>query len=155
MRFARFLALRPSDRLLVLQAAIAGPLVRAALGVLGFRRCYLGLEKLARLPRTPALPPAAQDEVARAARLVQAAWRHGPLDPHCLTQSLTLWWLLRRRGIDSDIRIGVRKVGEELEAHAWVEWSGTALTDHPQVSRKFAPLVSTSNPADHPRMRAS
>lgn len=155
MRFASFLALRPSDRLLVLEAAIAGLLVRAALRVLGFKRCYLGLERLARWPRTPTRSAATQNEVAWAARLVQAAWRHGPLDPHCLTQSLTLWWLLRRRGIDSDIRIGVRKVGEELEAHAWVEWSGTALTDHPQVSRTFAPLVSTSNPADLPRMRAS
>jgi Transglutaminase-like superfamily len=50
----------------------------------------------------------------------------------CLPRSLTLWWLLRRRGVASELRIGVRRDGECIVAHAWVVCHGTVVgeTDH-------------------------
>ena len=47
----------------------------------------------------------------------------------CLPRSLTLWWLLSRRGIDTEIHFGVRKSEDDLAAHAWVVWGDQALTD--------------------------
>ena len=65
----------------------------------------------------------------RIARLVAIAAYHGPYRATCLRQSLALWWLLRRRGIPAELRIGVRKDDGELQAHAWVEHDGQALND--------------------------
>ncbi len=38
----------------------------------------------------------------------------------CLPESLAVWWLLGRQGIASNLRIGVRKVDQRLDGHAWV-----------------------------------
>jgi hypothetical protein len=45
----------------------------------------------------------------------------------CLPRSLTLWWLLRRHGIESELHVGVRRHGEHIVAHAWVVCHGTAI----------------------------
>ncbi len=72
-------------------------------------------------------------EIAQNARItnvmVQAAARHGVYSATCLPQSLTLWWLLRRQGIKSDLRFGARKEAGLMEAHAWVELSGIPLNE--------------------------
>ncbi len=47
----------------------------------------------------------------------------------CLPRSLTLWWLLRRRGIESELHIGVRKEGARVAAHAWVVYHGIVIGD--------------------------
>lgn len=75
-----------------------------------------------------------------AARMVQVAGRRFPCRTNCLHQSVTLWWLLRRRGIESDLRIGVRKKANQLEAHAWVECQGHVLNDLPDFNERFAPF---------------
>ncbi len=98
------------------------PAVGASLRLLGFKRTRDLLERFA--------PPLAQkrlDEIALfenangIARLVAIAANHGPYRATCLRQSLALWWLLRRRGIPAELRIGVRKDDGDLKAHAWVE----------------------------------
>jgi hypothetical protein len=45
----------------------------------------------------------------------------------CLTQAISLHILLRRRGLESQIRVGVRKETGIFEAHAWVESRGRIL----------------------------
>jgi hypothetical protein len=49
-----------------------------------------------------------------------------PGDTRCLSQSLVLTQLLARRGIESQLVIGVRP-GERFAAHAWVEHAGRPL----------------------------
>ena len=49
-----------------------------------------------------------------------------------------LWWWLRRYGMASDLRIGVRFEGNELAAHAWVEKNGIPVNDRPDVASCFA-----------------
>lgn len=47
---------------------------------------------------------------------------------NCLVQALTGRILLQRRGIPSDLRIGVaKKNGERLDAHAWLECGGAVV----------------------------
>jgi len=145
-RAARFLALTWPDRRLLIQAIVGQPVLRLALWTVGFRRCHAVLNRLAPYSRTaPRAPGAALEEATRAAALVRSAGLCGMLDRRCLTQSLTLWWLLRRRGIESEICIGVRKVGDSLEAHAWVEHSGIVLGEERDVSQRFTPLASTTD----------
>jgi hypothetical protein len=56
----------------------------------------------------------------------------------CLPRSLTLWWLLRRRGIESELRLGVRKDGDSIVAHAWVECEGEVVGDKEHA--RFQPI---------------
>ena len=52
---------------------------------------------------------------------VASRWHIKPMT--CLRQSLTLQWMLSRRGIDSKLRLGVNR-SEDFEAHAWLEYDG-------------------------------
>ena len=79
----------------------------------------------------------------RLAWLVEAAARRGPWPANCLQRSTVLWWLLRRRGVETDLRIGVRRRpgstgGESLLFHAWVEHDGLVLNDAPDIRSRFA-----------------
>jgi len=48
---------------------------------------------------------------------------------------------LRRQGIDSDIRIGVRRgTFGQVEAHAWIEWNGEVLNDCADIAAQYAPF---------------
>ena len=71
--------------------------------------------------------PNPADTVPRVARMVRAAAHHGLAHPNCLEESLVLWYLLLRTGIDAPLRIGVRRHQGNFEAHAWVEYEGTPL----------------------------
>jgi hypothetical protein len=51
----------------------------------------------------------------------------GALPATCLRQSLLIYWLLRRRGFDPELKLGVRKEQAGFDAHAWVELQGVAL----------------------------
>jgi hypothetical protein len=87
----------------------------------------------------PADPTTATADTAqRLARLVSIAANHGPYRATCLRQSLALWWLLRRRRIPAELRIGVRKEQGELQAHAWVEHNGQALNDAQGLIASYA-----------------
>jgi hypothetical protein len=70
--------------------------------------------------------------------MVNSADRHALSHPSCLAKSLTLWWLLGRQGIESHLRIGIRKVGEKFEAHAWVERDGAAVNEPGEHHRHYA-----------------
>ena len=69
---------------------------------------------------------------------VNIAARHTPFPASCLTRSLLLGWLLRRRGVASDLRIGVRLTQSKLEAHAWLECESVPVNDEADVNAQFA-----------------
>jgi hypothetical protein len=141
--------LSPAERSTLVQAQALLPLTALALRLVGFRRCQAVLARLA----PAAAAPAGADEVAvlgqarATARLVEAAARRGPYRATCLPRSLALWCLLRRRGIDGELRIGVRKEAGRVQAHAWVEWRGVVLNDGDAVRERFAAFDRAILPA--------
>ena len=48
--------------------------------------------------------------------------------------------MLRQRGVESDLRIGVRLIEGRLEAHAWIEVDGQPLNESAAVTDQFAPF---------------
>jgi hypothetical protein len=78
------------------------------------------------------------------ARLVRAAANHGLYRANCLEQSIVLWWFLRRKGIESEIRFGARKAEDQLHAHAWVECLGAALNEDRGVEERYSPFSATT-----------
>jgi hypothetical protein len=135
---------------LLAQALALLPLTALALRIVGFRRWQAALARLAPV----GAPPPEGDEVVvlrqarMVARMVEAAARHGPYRASCLPRSLTLWWLLRRRGINADLRIGVRKEAGRFEAHAWVTLGGLVLNDNSDVGERFAAFDRAIRPLE-------
>jgi hypothetical protein len=71
-------------------------------------------------------------------RLLDIAAHRLPVRSTCLTRSLALAWMLRRRGAAAHVRIGVRFASGTLDAHAWVELDGQPVNDRADVSTRFA-----------------
>jgi hypothetical protein len=137
------------ERRIALEAAAALMATWVGLRVAGYRRWR---NLLARFTPAGNQQPALRDSTdskaiennARViARMEESAARHLPFESNCLEQSLTLWWLLRRRGIPADLRIGVRKDSGSFEAHAWVEVNGAVLSEAGNQHTHFVPLEGT------------
>ena len=75
-------------------------------------------------------------------RMVKAGAHYGIARPTCLGESLTLWYLLQKQGVPAALRIGVRKVSEKFEAHAWVESAGAALNQQEEPHQHYAAFDS-------------
>lgn len=77
----------------------------------------------------------------RWAELVRIAAVHHLLPMRCLQRSLALQLFLRRQGIDAELRIGVQKDKDRLQAHAWVEAAGSPIGETPAIESRFLPLL--------------
>jgi Transglutaminase-like superfamily len=137
----RFKHLEPRARGLFLRATALLPVISLSLRMRGFRATQLRLQKY--LPNavsdlSSSSPPGLDGCAALTARMVRSAAYRSLGRATCLEQSLALWWLLGRQGIASSVRIGTRKVGEEFEAHAWVECDGVALNAPEQTHLHYA-----------------
>lgn len=85
---------------------------------------------------------ATEQRAAAIALAVDRAARRGVFRPKCLVRSMALHRMLEQSGIDgSVIRIGVRREGDELLAHAWVEYMGVTLIDSPSAVAAFSRLT--------------
>ena len=136
-RLARLSAPELAD---LLRAAVLLPRVALALRRKGLR----GVQEAIERSNVANAPPRTAEQNAwrarQAARIVAAAARRAPLRATCLARSLTLQWILRRHGIESQLRLGVRKVAGHFEAHAWLEHQGEPLMEPADVQQRFAPF---------------
>lgn len=77
----------------------------------------------------------------RLAALVTAAARHHLCPMTCLPRALALQALLRRNGIQAELRIGVRREGGALQAHAWIEDAGSPVGEPAEPGPRYLPLA--------------
>jgi hypothetical protein len=121
------------------RAAFLLPWVKASLQWRGYHATYSCLQKqIEEILPQHGEPKDISKQVSRTCRMLGAAQRRWPLKFTCLEESLILWYLLRRQGITSRLRIGVRKVNGKFEAHAWVEQEGEALNQPGQLHRHYS-----------------
>jgi hypothetical protein len=102
------------------------------------------------LPRLNALltrPPRARrpspGEVERLDRLVTLAPRIArPLvRPGCLTRGITLFWFLRRAGLDVELRFGLDPGGDEpADGHCWLALDGEPFLERRDYRSRFTEL---------------
>ena len=128
-RLRRFSALERPAQGLLLRAMALLPIVSFSLRLRGFRATQAWLQHLLSVTKEEKKPAATPESATLTAHLVNSADRHGFIPATCLAKSLTLWWLLEAQGIESHLRIGIRKENEKFEAHAWVERDGAALNE--------------------------
>jgi hypothetical protein len=144
MKLKKFCALPPVERRLLLLALLCLSVLRLSLWWMGFRRLQAWLiRRPAPRPSRDGLPDA-----ATLARLVDAAANNLPGHHTCLARSLLLQFMLRRSGIDCQLMIGVRKLDDHLDAHAWIECSGVPVNDQAGVASGYSafdgPLAARS-----------
>jgi len=133
---AKLRALTRVEREILLIAVLLQPVFWIALRAFGLLRLQAWFDRLSPGGRQPRLdvPP------ARIGTLVNVAGRYVPGLNTCLSRSLLLRWLLRRRGIRCELRIGVRLHQGEFQAHAWVEHQGKPINDADDIGLHFAPF---------------
>jgi hypothetical protein len=132
----KFVELDPNGRRVFVEALLLMPVFSIGLRLLGLRRLIALLARSTGSQR----PWTGNLDVHRFAALVAAACRRSPASGTCLTRSLLLQWLLRRRGVETDLRLGVRRTAQGIEAHAWVESQGRPVNDSADIVRHFAPF---------------
>jgi hypothetical protein len=130
----KFRALSWGEQRTLLAAMAWLPLFWLGLRVLGLRRlqAWLQCDNLLIEPRL------SLDDAVRIASLANIAALHSPFPATCLTRSLLLGWMLRRRGVASQLRLGVRLTEGVLDAHAWVEYAGIPINDRLDVIGQYA-----------------
>lgn len=101
--------------------------------VIGLRRTFALLRRTT--PRV-AKPENASALIEETAHRVSLAAAFYPRRALCLEQSLTLFTLLRRRGIAAEFRLGVQP--RPFYAHAWVEANGRAISEAEDLPLTFA-----------------
>jgi hypothetical protein len=141
-RWNRFRRLSAFERGVVLEAMGGLLATWAGLRLIGFRRWerVLAVFAPAASANVPAQSASEQQAALLIARMQAAAARNLFFRTNCLEQSLVLWWLLRRRGIDAVLRIGARKDSNRFEAHAWVALDSQVLNDAAADHRHFVPF---------------
>ncbi len=92
-------------------------------------------------PSAIRLPLSAATDVPRLAWLVECAAIAGPASGPCLRQSLALLYMLRRRGQEGHLRIGVAREAGCLKAHAWLVQHGRIILGS-RTHGRFEPLFT-------------
>ena len=128
----RFHALEWQQRKVLLAALVLLPLIGGALRIVGLNRLQAWLEGF---PLNPVQRPCGT-QIAMLNAMVGLGARQ--VGASCLQRALLLRWLLRRRGLRSELRIGVRFDDGRLDAHAWLESGGTPIDEAPDIASRFA-----------------
>jgi hypothetical protein len=132
-RLDQFRALTPIQQRTFLQASLWLPWFWLGLRWLGLLRFQSWLQRRALVVSSTMT----LSEIQAMGEAVNIAARHTPFHATCLTRSLLLGWMLRRCGVASELRIGVRLPEGLLDAHAWVECNGTPVNDRPDVAKDY------------------
>ncbi|MEL7447365.1 MAG: lasso peptide biosynthesis B2 protein [Pseudomonadota bacterium] len=82
---------------------------------------------------------ARRDRASKVSRAVRRAARNYPIDMVCLPQAMAARWMLKRRGILSQIYFGMKLPPAEREFHAWLKIDQQWITGHCKES-EFAVL---------------
>ncbi|MGH7514130.1 MAG: lasso peptide biosynthesis B2 protein [Gemmatimonadales bacterium] len=110
--------------------------LKAALRVWGFGKVLQWIGQ--RVRSVPQCQPLAPESVRATEQSVAMAGALYPGRALCLEQSLVLYYLLRRRGVQAEYCQGV--IPAPFEAHAWVEYQGTVLNDIDEHARRYVRL---------------
>jgi len=135
----RYGALGRADRRLLMRAFLGLTLADLSLRSAGFSRL---MQRLRVAPRESGSDSMAAKQPERYAHWIEVASRHHLVRARCLHRSLVLHQWLLRDGLASQLRIGVRKEGRTLHAHAWVELDGQAIHEHADALAAFTPLAA-------------
>lgn len=136
-QLAAWLACSPTERRLLGKAWFLLLMIGVGLRILPLPRVQTLLRRLSP-PHPREIPVAIGAD--RLAWLVGAAARRHLWSVSCLEKSLALHTLLLGRDSRPELKIGVRREGSGLRAHAWVEVDGQPVGDTRDIAQEFQSL---------------
>ena len=141
----RFLTLSWSEQLIVARAFVDLMVFELALRA-------VGLERVSRFIKPAVgsaerrLHPAELLRIQEYVRWIDAVARRQFVPAYCLCRSLVLHHWLRKMGLPSELRIGIRKELGSLKAHAWIELGGEIVNDRWDDVAAYTPLSKAHAP---------
>jgi len=130
----------PADRRMLIEALTLPCWIWIGFRLLGVprtqalvRRWALGGKAGATTPTDPQL------EIRSARRAQRIVQRNTGISGNCLVRSLTLWTMLQRRALPTDLRVGFRKRDGRIEGHAWLEHEGAPINESLAEARSYVP----------------
>ena len=133
----RFRQRSPIEQRCLLQALCWLPLMHSGVRLIGFKRGCQLLTQWSAQDNPITDPEQVGLTIQQCEQALHLAVQYGLYPGNCLSQSLTLWWLLRRQGVESELRIGVRTVAGRFQAHAWIEYQGQPLHEVQDVRQHY------------------
>lgn len=141
-RFRKWQALPMAEQKVLLLMMLVMPVLELALRQFGFRRTRRWIEGWT--ARRVSLSDIKSDAICaeRLAQLSAIAGNHGLIRATCLRQALLSYGILRWRGLDPELVIGVQRTCATPDMHAWVILDGLALG---QSSLQHVPFTAPSH----------
>jgi len=138
-KWGKFRALSNRDRLKLVLYSLLLPLMDIGLRFLGYQRLrgFLGAHPRI-LPKYEGSEIDAIEASKNISTLVTVASKYGLYHATCLRRSLFTWWWLRRRGIQTELRIGIKKLDGQLYAHAWIKLGDEIINDSIDIERNYS-----------------
>ena len=128
-KLATFRDLDRAERLGAFEAASLLLIARMLVSLVPFRLWQARLGKIGNAAEDHVLSPLGIAQVGIVRRSIARVTRHAPLDFICLPRALAARWMLARRGIGSELAIGVRALSHgEKDFHAWLMVAGDFVT---------------------------
>src|SRR5579872_7377645 len=140
-RLNKFIRLPAPDRALLASAAVS--LIRARLTLM-----FVPVREIL-LPITPQTESASPDtDVEKISWAVESAARIVPTAKNCLVRAIAGREMLARRGVSSQIRLGIAKNSPDiLSGHAWLESGDKIITGEGEhLSYAVMPTQSAETP---------
>ena len=125
----KFLAISGEKRALVLEAFRLMTVLTIGFRLAGARRMQSAVEVPLGSAPAGGSDPSHQIRMARHSLLM--VQRATGISGTCLSRSLALRAMLRKRGIDTTMKVGYRKKDGLIEGHAWLEYQGQTINDDP------------------------
>ena len=146
-RWRRFRRLSGFERGVVLEAVAGLPIAWLGVRFLGLRvsKTALGRTRVAPFRNSQFSETDTLNGARRIAHLAAVTSSNLFFRASCLEQSLVLCHMLRRRGMNADLRIGARKEANRFEAHAWVELDGTVIDSSGAEHSHFVPFEQSKS----------
>ena len=116
---------------------LANALIGLSVKIWGFQSVLRVMDRVADL-LTASRPEDVETFVEQTRLGIKKVKRNPVFAGKCLSRSMLLHFILRRRGVDSVIRIGVNLTRQEFKAHAWVERHGRPVNARDDIGSKYS-----------------
>lgn len=127
-KLATFWQLSAPNKLFLARAVALALFIRLFLKIGSFK-------KLIGFLRVEPMPAAAGNEITvlkQHRNMIQMMYNFYPVI-NCLAISVTFWYLLKRKGIKTELKFGTMKEAGKLKAHAWLEHEGFPLAPDDKI----------------------
>jgi len=106
-------------------------LIRICLFVIGFKDTVKFLSWFESEPKVKS-----RNDIHLYRKLISWTYHFSPL-LNCLSICTTYWWLMKQRGINTQMKFGMAKADDKLLAHSWLECQGKLLSYEPNPRKKY------------------